>query len=210
MTIENWLMIAVIISTLIAPTLALFIQSLISQPKPTPELSQPKNRIQRIGDWLAQSPWLPWVLVIPILLNIYILLKEFHNTTPVTRGVVVLIAVAVAGIAFNFLNINNILALQTNWMMREGIRSLWEGIRSLWERLAKDSESMAKIDLKILEIIEEVRTTMKREDDALRALIEVSLPVLAPVPTKPKRTEYGVLERLVSAIKALLRDDFSN
>jgi hypothetical protein len=60
MTIENWLMIAAIISTLIAPTLANLIPPRAIHPKPTPEANQPKNLIQRIrgrfiGFWT--SPW---------------------------------------------------------------------------------------------------------------------------------------------------------
>ncbi len=81
MTLDRWLMVVLILSTLIAPTLAELIKPRTNQPYPTPELSQP-----RIGDWLRrvfQSPWyFPPVVVV---LNIIFLVLDMRKTAPITR-----------------------------------------------------------------------------------------------------------------------------
>jgi len=145
MTIENWLTIAVIISQLIAPWLnGLFIRSRTAQPTPTPELNQPKKRIQIIGDWINRffaSPWkLPQFL---IALNMYMLLTELRSTTPVTRGVVYRISLDMAGILYGivamFLNI------------------LWQSIRRQWEV----NREQRDFDLRIIDLISAVTDGMK-------------------------------------------------
>src|ERR1022692_949193 len=113
MTIENWLMIAVIISTLIAPSLANFIQSRTNQPKPTPETNHPKNLTQRIGGRLRRLAASPWILPpLSILYDIGVLVWAIRGTAPVTRAVVVVIASAVVGVAWNVLNMNVLLLME--------------------------------------------------------------------------------------------------
>jgi hypothetical protein len=108
MTIDHWLAIASIISTLIAPVAAgiivLRVASRINQPKPTPETSQPKNRIPIMGGWFMRFLTAPWyVPPFGIFLGIYSLRTELHRTTPVTREVVLVIAVSVAVIFLNIM-----------------------------------------------------------------------------------------------------------
>lgn len=92
MNIDHWLIIAVIISTLIAPIIGVYAAFRINQPKPSPEANQPKNRSQRIGGWLDRLFQSPWILPPSIaLLDIYLLLVEFIKASPVTRRDVFLI-----------------------------------------------------------------------------------------------------------------------
>jgi len=111
MTIENWVTIALIITSfiaqLIAPTLAELVKSRINQPKPTPVPNQPKNLSQRIGGWVMHIGASPWVLPpLVILLDIWFLFREFRNAAPVTRSGVLLISTAVAGAFFTLMNMN--------------------------------------------------------------------------------------------------------
>jgi hypothetical protein len=188
MTIENWLMIAVIISTLIAPTLANLIQSRVSHPKQTPEASQPKNLIQRIGGWfirLSNSPWrVPPFL---ILFNIYLLLSEFRRTTPVTRWTVYQISAAVAGIWYGLV----LFLLNTAW---ESIRRQWEINREQQEvnAIARD------VDLKLLDIIKSVSDTANATADKSLALTDRVLTELA-------KSREGRLNKLMAKIKGLLK-----
>jgi hypothetical protein len=111
MTIDNWLMIALIITSfiaqLIAPTLAELVKSRINQPKPTPDPNQPKNLRQRIGGWVDQIALSPWVLPpLAIAVDIWILILQVRNVGPVTRGSVVAMSTAVAGGFFSLLNMS--------------------------------------------------------------------------------------------------------
>jgi hypothetical protein len=104
MTLDNWLTIAAII---IAPTIAEFVKLRMSQPTPSPEANQPKNRIQRIGGWLRHFLASPWILPpFGILCDIGVLVWFLRSSAPITRGVVVVIASAIAGIVWNALNMN--------------------------------------------------------------------------------------------------------
>src|ERR1700675_1808181 len=150
MTIENWLTIAVIISTLIAPTLANLIQSRAEHhTKPTPEANQPKNLSQRIWRWFIRLSNSPWILPpFLMLINIYALLSDFRKTTPVTRLTVYQISSYVAGIWYActifLLNI------------------AWRSIRDQWEVNHQQSDlnvTFAKTDLGLLDLIKVVSDT---------------------------------------------------
>jgi hypothetical protein len=86
MTIDHWLMIAVIISTLAAPTVAEFAKPRINQPRAKPDTSHPKNLIQRITWWfggLYRAGWpLPTLVVGLAMIS---LRKDVFAAGPITR-----------------------------------------------------------------------------------------------------------------------------
>jgi hypothetical protein len=117
MIIGNWETIALIITSfiaqLIAPALAELVKSRINQPKPTPLQNQPKNRSQRIGTWVIRVVQSPWPIpVSTITFNIYMLSRILREATPITRWVVLSIAVGVSVIFYSLLNISVLLNSQ--------------------------------------------------------------------------------------------------
>jgi Na+/phosphate symporter len=186
MTTDHWLMIAAIIATsittLLAPIVGTLVQSRISHPKPAPELSQPKNRVQRISGWLMRFVQSPWFLVVPFLavpLNIYVLLREFHKAAPITRGSVFLISEAVALIWFSFLNMSVLLAQQS------------------LSRQAELHRKQSLIDEKMLDLVGDLLDRVKQ--------VEASAPAQAS-PTVPNDSAQGRLRNLLAAIKGLFGD----
>jgi hypothetical protein len=177
MTIDNWLMIAVIISTLIAPTLAnLFPPRAQNQPTLTPEANQPKNLIHRIwGDWVrfSNSPWfLPPFLVVS---NISSLLWELRKTTPVTRSTIFQMSFAVAsiwyGVVLFFLSI------------------VWRETKRQWETNFRLNET----DQKILNIIRTLH-------DAVNA-VSTTQSVTVDLVTTLAKPKPGRLPAMLATIK---------
>jgi len=181
MTIEHWLMMAAIISTLIAPTLQTLVQSRINQPKPAPDPSQPKNRSQRIKGWfirLIESPWrLP---LLSIVVYIYLLFTELRDTRPVTRGTILAISIGVAGIWFS------IVSGFTNQIWRAIIR-----------RDANDAE-----------VRDILRSSVGVSADLFELVRKLSVIVLVSSESASKATQpaRGALDKLLSAMRKLLRD----
>jgi hypothetical protein len=102
MKTENWLAIVAIIAasitTLAAPIVAEFVKSRISQPKPTPDVNQPENAIQRIEGLIRAS----WIYLFAIVLNICVLLWELHRASvPIRWDEVLSIAVTTGSIYFS-------------------------------------------------------------------------------------------------------------
>jgi hypothetical protein len=150
MTIENWLIIALIISTLIAPTIQTLVASLIipriNQPKPTPETSQPKNRIQRMGGWLSRFLTSPWFFPpFGILFNIYLLFRELHITKPVTRETVFGISMAMAGIVLNALSMSMLFIWRAIYRQEEIIEKESELAHRLVDTVGSLSDSIKKM-----------------------------------------------------------------
>jgi len=92
-----------VIAVLIAPSLAELVKARMSQPKPSPDINQPKNLSQRIGGWVIEfisSPFLFPPLLIAV--NIVILLFEVrrYSRVPVTIMAVLFICIRVAFITF--------------------------------------------------------------------------------------------------------------
>jgi hypothetical protein len=149
MTIDNWLTIAVVVTTA-----ALVVTNLIvtrfeiakirmnrPKPTPTPEPSQPKSQIQRIGNRLLrflQSPWqFPPFL---ILINLFSLVTELRSNTPITRWAIYQISAAMAGIFYGFA----LILLNVAW---EAIRGQWETNKKfvdLVEILSKNLDTTAE------------------------------------------------------------------
>lgn len=151
MTLENWLMIAVIISTLIAPTIAELVKPRINQLTPAPEANQPKNLIQRIGGRLIRLAASPSILPpLGILYDIGVLVWVIRGTAPVTRAVVFVIASAMVGVAWNLLNMNVLLLMKNQ---------SWQT-----DTVAKQTEIMAKQCENIELIIERLEKTERRID----------------------------------------------
>jgi hypothetical protein len=183
MTIENWLMIAVIISTLIAPTLANFIQSRANiHPKPKPEAHQPKNLIQRMGGWFIRFSNSPWMLPpLLILFNIYLLLSEFRKTTPVTRWTVYQISADVAAIWYGV-----VLFL---------LNTAWQSIR----RQAETSILQSETNRELLDLIKAV-------SDGSNTINKETLAITGRVLTELEKSRQGRLHKLTAKIKGLFRD----
>jgi hypothetical protein len=102
MTIENWLMIAVIMATLIAPVLAELVKPRINQPQPAPAPNQPKNLIQRIGGvfiYILESSWVMPVFIMIIYSHaIYRDLGKTAPYAPMDRKAVLELAVDTGGV----------------------------------------------------------------------------------------------------------------
>lgn len=107
MTTEHWLTIALIISTFIAqlvgPSIAVLLQSRMNQPRENPATTQPTNRIQRIGGRLKRWFISPWSPLLWIFVNICFLVILVRDSEPITRGWVLVVALCVANISYNFL-----------------------------------------------------------------------------------------------------------
>lgn len=123
--------IAQILATLLASSaLWDFIKSRVNRPKLAPEPSPPKTRIQKIGGWLLRRFRSPWELpLLGILFNGYVLFTELRRNTPVTRGVVLGIALSVALMVLCFLT----MSLSLIW---QAIGNLWESVTNKGERIS--------------------------------------------------------------------------
>jgi formate hydrogenlyase subunit 3/multisubunit Na+/H+ antiporter MnhD subunit len=180
MTIDNWLMIALIITSfiaqLIAPTLAELVKSRINQPKPTPDPNQPKNLSQRIGGWVIQASLSPWVLPpLAIAIDIWILVLQVRNVGPITRGSVVAMSTAVAGGFFTLLNMS---LLNTGQIVRA------------------QSRNRAKETLEMFGLLKDMIDCIKLLN---RAVIAV------PASSSEKPAD-GVTARMMATIKRLLQN----
>jgi hypothetical protein len=185
MTLENWLMVAVIISTLIAPTIAEFVKPRISHPNPAPEANQPKNLIHRIGGRLLRVAASPWILPpLGIVYDIGVLAWNLRSSAPVTRGVVLTMGSAMVGIAWNALNMN-VLVLTTNQTLQT-------------RTIAIQADIMAKENANIGMIIERI-SNIERRADALETILKPSEKALSRA-NRPTRA----LGKLLGAIKGLL------
>lgn len=101
MTIDQWLMIALIISTLIGPFAPAIVDGFSSprknQPTTIPDTSQPKHKAKRIAlaiAWFVSAPW----IMPPILLALSIngLLRDMRGDPIVTAQFVLKICIDVA------------------------------------------------------------------------------------------------------------------
>jgi hypothetical protein len=184
MTLDNWLTIAAII---IAPTIAEFVKLRMSQPTPSPEANQPKNRIQRIGGWLRHFLASPWILPpFGILCDIGVLVWFLRSSAPVTRGVVVVIASAIVGIVWNALNMNVLFAIKNE--------------RILTNTVSKQLDILIKQDKTIGLIIERI-DIIERRADPLDATLKPNAKV--PGQTAPDKSTVA-LGRLLAAVKNML------
>jgi len=187
MTIENWLMIAVIISTLIAPLLALLMQSRISQPKPAPEPNQPKNLIQRMGGRIIRFLQSPWSLVVSFLgipPSIYALLTAFRETSPVTRASVFLITEGVAGILFSLINASVLLNSQTIRLQTLDIRT--------------QNETISELNAIVSRLLDMIKTLGNTVD-----VMGKTLALPEPAQSKIDKPTPGTLRKMLTAIENL-------
>lgn len=129
MTLDHALMIAVIISTLAAPTIQTLIEFRLARPKASPEENQPNTLIHRIrGGFISvfKSLWfiVGWPLVF-ISVNIFSLIRELDRTTPITRGSVLDISVTVAATFFLLVNMTvGLLQRALDFQREANLRSL--------------------------------------------------------------------------------------
>jgi hypothetical protein len=189
MTTENWLTIALIITNFIAlltGPIGPIIAARLRQPKPTPVPGQQKNRIQRMGGWLMQSPWrLSLFAVLPtILVNIFLLRDDIRSTAPITRRVIFQIALGMGGIVYSLLSIS--------------ILFVWQAIGRQTDLIGKERWVISEL-LQIVKISNELT---KAQIDDLRAQIN------ALVPTIPSdKPTQGTLRKLLAGIKNLFETD---
>lgn len=114
MTIENWLTVALIISTLIAtvaaPIVAAVVVPRINQPRATPVASHPKQGTKRkAASVMARLGSSPWIFPPMLLMNsIYRVHQDMNHAPPLTTPVVLMICLGVAqgGAAIAFFGIN--------------------------------------------------------------------------------------------------------
>jgi hypothetical protein len=158
MTTDNWLMIVVIISTLIAPTVAVFVQSRINQPTQIPVASQPPSRIHRIGGWFKRIFASPWLQVLLIFLNLYNLVSVMRLPRPLDQWGVLLIAIPIAAIALNLAAI----------MYMDLSRRLDNFLHFYRE----DAVKQTKFDLSLLEIMKDLADAAKTGDLGILDLIK--------------------------------------
>jgi hypothetical protein len=176
-------MIAMIIGTIVAPTLANFIQFRANHPKEAPEANQPKNLIQRIGARLMrffQSLW--WGVGGPLVFiayNIYIISGELRKTAPITRGDIVLISESVAAVLFFLSNM-------TVNIMQRSIGSLGESI------------------LKQCATIETLSNTIKTVDETVDLKIKI-LALPKPSEADSDKPPLGRLRKMLNAINDVFR-----
>lgn len=101
MTIDHWLTIAIVISTLIAPSVPDLLKSRVHQPSAKPDMSHPKNLIQRIGNWLKKLCSSPWTLPLLVVgLAIISLHHDVNLAGPITRKDVMRISLDIGEIVF--------------------------------------------------------------------------------------------------------------
>jgi hypothetical protein len=194
MTANYWqivLIIATFIAQLIAPSIAAFFASRSNRPKPTPQLNQPKNRIQRIGGWfmgLERSEIA--MLVSPFfaaLFPLYYLHKYLLDSAPITRSVVFIISLCVTLLWFNFLNFILNVSLIMVW---RSTNHLGDSVISLSEYMLKESKTVSLI--------------IDRTDD-LYAKVEALAPKQLSQIETDKPTQ-GKLGKLLAVMKALFED----
>jgi hypothetical protein len=184
MTNDNWVTIALIsssfIAQLIAPTLASLVMSRINQPKPTPELTQPKTWSQRIGGWVMRVCLSPWILPpFAISLNIYVLIRGFRDTSPITRAVVLQISEAVAATFFSLLNMSLLI------VSRAQVDS------------TREQATQTRL---IVDVVKDIVDWMKRLDDFVHPVSGAS----AVVPPSPDNSTQRMPGRLLAAIRKVL------
>jgi hypothetical protein len=201
MTIDHWLIIAVIISTLIQPVIGAVATFRISQPKPSPEQNQPKNRIQRIGGCfirLFTSPW--YVPPFLILVNTFNLLTEFHSHTPITRGTVLQIAFAAGGILYGAV----LFLLYAGWQQ---ISRQWEinrihaaTIKEILSLIGRLVDSTSKTDVSILDLIKGICTDLTDSLNATTKSLKSDQQIQA------RKSKQEIEDRLPAALKDLFED----
>jgi hypothetical protein len=192
MTIDNWLMIVLIISTfiatLIAPILQLFVKSRINQPKPTPEPSQPKNRIHRIGGWLMRffTSRLKLVEIVGLaspffamLYPIYYLRKYLLDPAPITRSRVFIISWCVTIIWISFLNF-----------------ILNFGLKYVWQAITKQAEQFERL-VDVVGVLKDRVNTLADTQSAMSKTLE-----LAQL-SQTETDTPGILRKMLTTIKNL-------
>ena len=192
MTRDNWLVVALIISTLLAgmigPVIGAVVASRLGNAKPTPVARSQKSRIQSVGGWLMrffQSPWKVTVFVVlpTTLANIYWLLVDLRSTAPVTPKVVFRISMLVGGIVYNMVSV---------------------GMLFIWQAMGRHAD----VTFRQSENISDLVGLCKALQDSVNILFE-HIKALTPARTTetvgdtPAR---GTLRKFLAGIKFLLGD----
>jgi hypothetical protein len=190
MTADHWFMLALVVAQLIAPSLAELIKHLITQPKPTPEPSQPKTVRQKMSGWLVsflQSPW--YIPLFTILFEIYLLQRDLRSAAPITRSVVYSISTEVGTILYSLLNASFLMTSQT--ISRHSDQLL---------QLAKDQLRQAEATAVVSNTVSAVVKLVSAQTDATDAKIKEVVTQIQLDKSKP-----GLPGKLVSTIKKLFK-----
>ena len=192
MTIEQWLTVAMIIAVMITaiatafgPIAAVLVQSRISQPKPTPVESQPKNLSQRSGGRFKRH--LKWfgIFELGMLVNFVSLILELSKSTPIDRGSILIIALNVAGLSFIPL-----LMLLTHVIRAIELQGKFNDVTS--ERLGLMSDRISAAHEHFINLTK-----------ATTGLAEVTTEIARIATNKQPQ---GLLDRLQNELKKLLKD----
>jgi len=208
MRIEDWVMIAVIITpifTLLAPILAVLIQHRLNKRKP--EANQKDGWLKRIFLSPRLSRILNWACLFSILVNIYLIIHELLQTTPLTRISVLIIALAVAGIFYNIISLTYYSLSKSNNILFDHTRELFASTKELSDLSKKNAEvglENAEIGRKLLEIEVTTLQVVKSLSDSLETT-NSSVSKLLSNPALEK-TSDGLLDKLQAQIKKLFGD----
>ncbi len=199
MSTDNWVIMAtammISIATVAGPIISEWMRSRRHQPNPTPETSMAPSARQGRGGWLRRSLASPWLLVLPVVLNVWSLVQFFSSPKPLDRWGVLFIALSVSLILF-----------MAVWML---VLLL---LREYHRRYIKEFVEQAEIELHLLETISDLAKDMNASDRAilnLVTLVDAKTTLAEKVSAAanalpPKRPTQDAFDRIRAALNRLL------
>lgn len=137
-----------------------------------------------MGSWfqsIFQSPWkLPPLLII---VNIIAIVVTLQNPEPLTRTVVLFVALDVAGIIFQLLNMS--------------VLAVWQAIQRQTEQLRRQTDYLSA-QLQIIELLRDQLDRHEKVNETLLSRIEVLETF------KPDKPKSAMFSKLLTAFKRLL------
>jgi hypothetical protein len=204
MTTDQWLVVGLIISNFVAPIVAERIKPSISKPKAAPETNDPKKRTRRFPGWLIRLGTSPWILPpIGILYDIGVLVWVGRSSTAVTRGVVLMIASAVAGIVWNAVNMNALVSANNATTWTEIVSKMADTQSLMAESQSTQTDVLGKLS-KSIELIVERINKIEHRLDILDASMKPGIEIAeVSEQSAPDKTTLAVA-KFLTAVKTLL------
>jgi hypothetical protein len=170
MTLDDWLRIAQIISTLTAPLLA---KRLLERERntsiETPETNQPKRRVQLIADWIADKPrgfWF-WFLFL-IGLGVLNVVSTLRYDDPLDKGETIGIIVAHVTLAFLLVFFFTVILLDR--VLDAMSRSTRRTVDHVMKRVDGFTDRMAAVNDRSEEALANLTESMNLTAEALKTL----------------------------------------